>query len=452
MGASRVGRRQAGSPAQGSGQGSAPAPRPLPAPPCSATRVESQRSDGAPPTASLERVVTQAPSFLISAVVHMLLLILLGLLFFSTPTEPTNVLSVWADPDNDSSVDLEAPLSIEPPTLTKPEALLTPAPALASDPFFAPKAIDVPWNGLTPYADQPISPTGEPVTANASSGAPDVANTPVINLARAHRDAVKVAQEGMGEGLATLRRYGRERIIVVRGTHDRIEEVLKMHEIPYRFLDVGLARGLDPQMVLCVNCGADPPVALLQQFTAKGGWLITSDWALAAVSRSFPSYVRMTGSGNPDTTVRVATVNSMETQALLRGVPSQGQWWLESGSFFGAVDSRRVQVLVTSDEMQERFGASPVAFEFRPGRGRVLHVVGHFYQMKGTQRGLVAMHRLILNYLAERVGSQVKADDEAKVESEAKPGAEKQKTSAAKTKAGAKPKANPAKAKADATN
>ena len=53
-------------------------------------------------------------------------------------------------------------------------------------------------------------------------------------------------------------------------------------------------------------------------------------------------------------------------------------------------------------EMERRFGTSPVVIDFRAGKGRVLHLLGHFYQKDGNRLGLVAMDNLILNYLTER--------------------------------------------------
>ena len=52
--------------------------------------------------------------------------------------------------------------------------------------------------------------------------------------------------------------------------------------------------------------------------------------------------------------------------------------------------------------LKQRFGSGNVAVEFRPKRGRVLHLMGHFYQKDGNHAGVVAMHRLIFNFLQER--------------------------------------------------
>ena len=53
-------------------------------------------------------------------------------------------------------------------------------------------------------------------------------------------------------------------------------------------------------------------------------------------------------------------------------------------------------------EMKQEYGANAVVVEFKPGRGRVLHLLGHFYQEDGNRAGVVAMHRLIVNFLMER--------------------------------------------------
>ena len=62
-----------------------------------------------------------------------------------------------------------------------------------------------------------------------------------------------------------------------------------------------------------------------------------------------------------------------------------------------------VDVLLESDDLMQRDGASPVAVTFRFGEGRVLHLLGHFYQKEGNLRGTFSTQRLIANFLIAAV-------------------------------------------------
>ena len=79
------------------------------------------------------------------------------------------------------------------------------------------------------------------------------------------------------------------------------------------------------------------------------------------------------------------------------------RWWLEEASKFVGTKGSRTEVLVHSEEMRKKFGSGVVVAQFRPSRnGRVLHLIGHFWQKDGNHAGVVAMQRLIINYLDQR--------------------------------------------------
>ena len=60
-------------------------------------------------------------------------------------------------------------------------------------------------------------------------------------------------------------------------------------------------------------------------------------------------------------------------------------------------------MLIDSDEMAQRYRSGIVAASCRPSRkGRVVHMLGHFFQKDGNRAGVVGMHRLILNFLLEK--------------------------------------------------
>ena len=100
---------------------------------------------------------------------------------------------------------------------------------------------------------------------------------------------------------------------------------------------------------------------------------------------------------------------------LLEGVFSartKTRWWLEEASKFVGTKGNRVRVLVDSEDMRKRYGSRAVVVEFKPSRnGRVLHLMGHFYQKDGNHAGVVAMHRLIFNFLRERFPVRARAGE-----------------------------------------
>jgi hypothetical protein len=204
-----------------------------------------------------------------------------------------------------------------------------------------------------------------------------------------------------------------DRILVVEGDFDKMELILDKYGIKYTLLprERLLQKKFPRAQLLCLNCsrkpGADKAklVATVKDFVERGGWLITSDWALDPyLTEGFPGKVRRLEMKRhqPDTTVAVSAATL--TSPLLQGVFGRGaatQWWLEETSTLFRPEAG-VDVLVTSSQLEQGWGASAVVIEFRAGSGRVLHLLGHFYQKDGNQVGLVAMDNLILNYLVER--------------------------------------------------
>jgi len=230
-----------------------------------------------------------------------------------------------------------------------------------------------------------------------------------------HRGAREAVERGLGTGIENLRGIPPDRIVVVRGEFDHMEKILALYGIPHTVVsrDELRTRRWPRMRMLCINCDQLPPplqsatlATAVKRFVAEGGWLITSDWAVDPYLLSgWPQ--RVTGvvqkkRDQPDT---IITVRPERISPLLEGVfepRARAEWWLENSSMMVEVDPRLVDVLIVSDDMKKRFGASAVAFTWRQDEGRVLHLLGHFYQKDGNRSGLVAMHRLILNYMVER--------------------------------------------------
>ena len=230
-----------------------------------------------------------------------------------------------------------------------------------------------------------------------------------------HRGAKAAVEQGIGSGMRNLRALPPDRIVVVRGDFDQMESILDLYEIPHTTVDRNQfrRRKFPRAKMLCLNCDQHPPPAQrkelvdkVRDFVRRGGWLITSDWAVDPyLTAGFPDKVLRVvrkRRNQPDTTI---TVRRQESSPLLDGVfprRSVTEWWLEDASFMVEVNDRLVDVLIVSDDMKRRFGGHAVAFTWREKQGRVLHLLGHFYQKDGNRSGLVAMQRLIVNYLRER--------------------------------------------------
>jgi hypothetical protein len=184
-----------------------------------------------------------------------------------------------------------------------------------------------------------------------------------------------------------LCRIGRRDVLVVQGRYDRVERVLDELEVPYVAVAPGeLARArLSGFRALIVNCPGDlgsGGVRAVREFVERGGFLFSTDWSvLNVLEPAFPGTIRYTGRPTRDDVVAIRVLRPEEM--LLRHVLTGADrhlWWLENKSYpFTVLDPRRVDVLIESDEMKEKYGAGPIAVAFPAGRGRVVHIVSHFY-------------------------------------------------------------------------
>jgi hypothetical protein len=136
--------------------------------------------------------------------------------------------------------------------------------------------------------------------------------------------------------------------------------------------------------VLIVNCpGQFAPAGLetIRQFVARGGTLISTDWALqTTVQRAFPGTIEYTGHPTADDVVEVSWVHT--DHPFTRGVEVPGHtiaWWLEGSSYPIRVLDDRVTVLVCSQQMGQRYGEDPLVVTFDYGEGTVVHLTSHYY-------------------------------------------------------------------------
>jgi hypothetical protein len=71
----------------------------------------------------------------------------------------------------------------------------------------------------------------------------------------------------------------------------------------------------------------------------------------------------------------------------LLGPDDDPQWWLEGSSYpIRILDREKVQILVTSKELEEKWGEAPVFVTFPYGKGRIYHMISHFYLQRTETR------------------------------------------------------------------
>ncbi len=216
---------------------------------------------------------------------------------------------------------------------------------------------------------------------------------------RAYRSAARLTGARMAReaplDAAALAAVEASDIVVVPGQYDHVERVLDVLGLPYtRVAAHGLPGiSLRPEQLLVVNCpGTVPRQAIdqIRRFVEGGGSLFTTDWALRhVIEPAFPGLLAYNERPTADAVVRMEIVQA--DNPFLRGVmdgADDPQWWLEASSYpIQVLDPGRVEVLLASRELEQRWGECPIAVLFHHGRGEVFHMVSHYYLQRTELRG-----------------------------------------------------------------
>ena len=188
-------------------------------------------------------------------------------------------------------------------------------------------------------------------------------------------------------------------ILVIRGVHDHIQQVLNAGGTRFALVDAPTLSEADlrSDQVMFVNCGAKfnrASLSRIRTFVEDGGFLFTTDWALRDVlEKAFPGYVEYNNRPTGDEVVRVE-IHSHDDPFLrtLIGPEDDPQWWLEGSSYpIRVLNTKEVDVVISSKEIGKRYGESPVFVTFPVGQGRVYHMISHFYLQRSETR--TARHR-----------------------------------------------------------
>jgi len=205
------------------------------------------------------------------------------------------------------------------------------------------------------------------------------------------KDRLKDVDEDMA---AEFEELGQSEVIVSKGVHDYIEQVfngigLKHNLInPQQFEKIDL----DPDKIIFINCpGSVSSKGLrnLVTFVEKGGFLFTTDWALKhVIEPGFPGYIKYNNRPTGDEVVRVEILAEEDPflQSLI-GPNDDPQWWLEGSSYpIEIVNQKEVDILIKSKEIEKKYGESAVFVTFDYGKGKVYHMMSHFYLQRAETR------------------------------------------------------------------
>lgn len=423
----------------------APAATPPP-PPAPSRRLASQSFDE-----ELAEMLRRSPWWLLSAAVHALLIALLSILAPATqppPRDPVHGLLTAStehlDPLESGGPEDQLPLDAPPDEPRAPE-LDDPAPApdelplpddLPSperDPSLPMEAEDL----LPPTVIEPVlGPMGavtklriaeknvvtkKPPATDLDAVNHDMERAREVNQhAAAHvRAAIAAGAGPLGRVLKGLRTKD---ILVVKGSFDKMEITLEELGLPFTLKAPYDLPGypLEQHKLLFWNCGEsvlrphehERVVRAVREFVLAGGYLFTTDWALSnLVIPAFPGHLRTKGRIHPlpELIVDIVPAEGLESHRLLEGVfeaRTTPRWWLEQASFDVEVLRKDVvEVLAEAPTLARRpeGRGTAIAVTFPAGRGRVLHVVGHYYQQKGNVAGAIGAQRLPLNFVRMRL-------------------------------------------------
>ncbi|HEX4622408.1 MAG TPA: hypothetical protein VH208_12665, partial [Myxococcaceae bacterium] len=147
---------------------------------------------------------------------------------------------------------------------------------------------------------------------------PALAQAPLgdADMAKANRAAAKVVNERMAaerpDDFRLMKSVDGAEIIVVSGVYDRVEDVLSA--VGIRHVVVAPAQldhlELNARQLLIIDCPGNissHAVEKVRKFVNAGGFLYTTDWALAnVVQKAFPGYVEFNGRATSNDVVEVA--------------------------------------------------------------------------------------------------------------------------------------------------
>jgi len=187
-------------------------------------------------------------------------------------------------------------------------------------------------------------------------------------------------------GLLDHLRDGNPRdIVVVSGTYDHVEKLLDTIKVPYTAIDSSQIASYNGGRVMLVNCKSygdvEGPISQklkdgVASFVKEGGRLVTTDWALGLVQKTFPGKLKKKTETSDDVVEVQAHTDIARRFMGLNYAQCHPKWWLEGSSHIYDI-GQGVVPIITSDEMNEKYGQPYVAVGFAEGKGEVFHFISH---------------------------------------------------------------------------
>lgn len=225
----------------------------------------------------------------------------------------------------------------------------------------------------------------------------------------------------------TVEKHGK--ILAIKGRYEKPEKVVDhMYAAKHETINPKqiMKYNLNEYDVVLIGCPGDeiPHSAfpkISEYVNLNGGWLITTDWAIRHIIEPiFPGLICWNKEKTADAVVSCQILEP--GHPFLDGVlteiqqdkwskksgntkKSEFKWWLEYRSFPIQVLNPEVKVLISSIEIQKKWGASPVLCYFDYGKtgGRIIHFISHTHLQKGGSKGKYASALILTNILDEKV-------------------------------------------------
>lgn len=176
-----------------------------------------------------------------------------------------------------------------------------------------------------------------------------------------------------------------QNVLEVKGRWDDSGRTLRALGVQYERIGSGELRDvpLEKVKVLVVNCAGTAPKESYQRirdFVARGGYLLTTDWALDnLVEKAFPGYIEYDRKKNDEAIYDAYAVNP--DPAMFANAVSNAHWKMDEASHLVRVlKPGSVRVLARSRKLEKEdpAGQGVLAVTFPFGRGYVMHMTGHF--------------------------------------------------------------------------
>ncbi len=200
----------------------------------------------------------------------------------------------------------------------------------------------------------------------------------------------RLRESGYGTDDYIYKLFENMEIVVVSGSWDHVEEVLKDLKLKHQVISGSELDKvhLNPRQIVLLNCGSQvggKNTEFLLWFVVTGGYLMATDWAIAdSLEKIWPGYL---ASYKKDATNDDVVVSEpCSSDRLLRNVyadHARTKVWLEITSFGIQVNNPYVMTtLVDSLEMTQKYNLDTLCLTFENGLGKVFHSMSHFYLQK----------------------------------------------------------------------